>query len=176
MSQIKMYNDEIAEALVTAVKTVQEELGLAHVEQGDWTDMPAPDNFDWVMPLVLVAFLETDPPELRMNAMRVEYSFRARIFRRKYRDDDSENPARKVGQMAARIWQVLATDTVQPNNLPGWVKLNGGIIAPGCQFQECHVEGPNLYNEDNATLSQPQFQANCAWIDLTVTANSLPTT
>lgn len=174
MPQMKLYVDEIGEAIVEAIGTVKDELGLQIIEQGDWSSLPGPDSFDDIMPLALVSFLNTDSPELRMERASVAYKFRVRLFRRQRGDDDSEESVREMNLMAARVWQILAVDDERPYNIPAWAKANGGELADGLRFQEVHVWGPNLYNEDNAILNSPEFSAHCAWIDLSVTATSVP--
>lgn len=174
MSVMKLYVDEIGAAIVAALESVQSELGLVCIEQGDWASMPGPESFDDIMPMALVSFLSTDSPELRMERLRVVYKFRVRLFRRQRGADETEESVREMNQMASRVWQILATDSERPYNIPAWAKASGGAIAEGCQFQEVHVFGPNLYNDENMILNSPELSAHCAWVDMSITAVSVP--
>lgn len=177
MTQIKVYCDEIGEALVDAIETVKAELGLVTVEQGNWASMPAPEEFATSMPMVIVSFLRPEKPdgprnELGLSKRCFKYHYRIRIFRQQV---EGENSARETVQMGERIWQVLTSDatgaTVGELMVPLWMKT---AIA-GCRYDKVEAEGPIMENEDNYVLNTLDYKVNVAWIEVAVTAQSIPT-
>lgn len=170
MSSPRLYIDELATTLQSAVLTTATELDLQAVHIGDWTSLPAPENYSDSLPAVFVSFLSTNAPELRMNRLRVEYHFRCRYFRAQ-QDTDLGTSAQLVNQACAVIWRALQTG---PDDSKPMVPAYFGTPIEGFVWEKVLVNGPNMVNEDNAHLNMLEYRVNCAWIDLAITGTSVP--
>ena len=163
---ISLYVDEIGEALAEELRaTVGTSLGLVVCEQGDYSRLPAAEDLDDDLPMLLIEFLRTDPPEIKMGRARITYHYRVKYMRRQV---DRENPIRPVNRAISRIFEALANNgaTRQVFKLD---RLDG--IA-GLEVEKVVPQDVLLDNQDNAMLNIPEFRCNCAWIDVLVQTES----
>lgn len=172
---ISLYVDELGEALVQTISTLSSSLGLQSVEQGDWTRLPAPEDLNSSLPCVLVSFLRTDIPELRMHRVRIIYHFRVRYFRRqKYFD---ENPARETNRAACEIWSAISNHTevlgLRDSLTPAFFSDD---VPDGCVYESIHASGPTMENADNEAMNLAELRVNVAWVDVQITCTSRPYT